>query len=77
MAEAQLNSDETEMLKRAEERRRRIVVHRSRSFAEADQWDLEYWQAMSPEERLDAFVALREDVALIQRARKADGISDR
>lgn len=77
MAEAQLNSDETEMLKRAEERRRRIVVHRSGSFAEADQWDLEYWQAMSPEERLDAFVALREDVALIQRARKADGISDR
>jgi hypothetical protein len=56
---------------RSRERRLRMVAHRAASFAEAEAWDLEYWQRRSPEERLSAFVALRRDVALAEAARDA------
>ena len=54
---------------RSRERRARMVTHRAASFAEADAWDLDYWQRRTPEERLSAFVALRRDVELAQAAR--------
>lgn len=50
-----------------------MVVHCAEDHAEAERWDLEYWQAMGPEGRLDAFVALRDDVALVEKARRTDG----
>lgn len=53
---------------RAEERRQRIVSHRSHGFQEAESWDLEYWQSRTPEERLSALVAIREDVRKVQEA---------
>jgi len=55
---------------RSEERRRRIVGNRAKSFAEAEAWDLEYWQSKTPEERLSALVAIRRDVELAQAARR-------
>ncbi len=61
-----------EILARSAERRRRMVVHRAASFDEAEAWDLEYWQARSPEERLEAFLALRRDVELVLEARGSD-----
>lgn len=51
---------------RSEERRRRIVAHRTTSFAEAERWDLDFWQAKTPEERLSALVAIRRDIELIE-----------
>jgi hypothetical protein len=56
---------------RSEERRRRLVGHRAKSFADAEQWDLDYWQSMSPQERLSALVAIRRDVELVEAAREA------
>lgn len=53
-------------------RRSRIVAHRAKSFAEAERWDLEYWQSRTPEERLSALVHIRHDVELAQAARRAD-----
>ncbi len=50
---------------RSRERRRRMVGHRARSFAEAERWDLDYWQSMTPEERLSALVALRRDAEAV------------
>jgi hypothetical protein len=47
-----------------------MVVHRAGSFADAEHWDLEFWQARTPEERLSALVAIRRDVELAQRARR-------
>jgi len=56
---------------RSRERRQRIVANRATSFADAAAWDLAFWQARTPEERLSALVAIRRDVELVQAARKA------
>lgn len=54
---------------RSEERRKRLVAHRARSFAEAERWDLDFWQSVTPEERLSALVAIRRDVELVEAGR--------
>ena len=50
------------MADRAAARKERITARRSHSFLEAEEWDLEYWQSVGPEERLSALVALRNDL---------------
>lgn len=54
---------------RSRRRRELIEAHRASSLADADAWDLEYWQRRTPEERLSALVAIRRDVALVEAAR--------
>ena len=56
---------------RSEERRKRIVAHRAMSHEDAEQWDLEFWQSRTPEERLSALVAIRRDIELVEAARRA------
>ena len=51
-------------------RRQRIDVHRARSFADAEAWDLDYWQRLTPEERLSALVAIHREVDLVIAARE-------
>ena len=46
-------------------RRKHMVGNYARNFAEAEQWDLEFWQKQTPQMRLSAMVELREDLALI------------
>ena len=53
------------MAQRSAERRKRIVGNVARNFAEAEQWDLEFWQSQTPAMRLSALVALRNDLAAI------------
>jgi len=61
------------MRRRAVERRKRIVGNVARNFADAEQWDLEFWQKQGPEGRLSALVALRNDlVAIHGRNKKFD-----
>ena len=57
---------------RTKQRRKRIVVGRTNGYDEAELWDLKYWQSLSPEARLDAYVAIRNDVELVQAARDRD-----
>ena len=52
---------------RSEARRKRIVGNHARNFAEAEQWDLEFWQKRSPQERLAAHAAMVEAVDRICR----------
>jgi len=59
------------ILERARERRARMETHKASSFAEADAWDLSYWQKRTPEQRLEAYMALREDVEKVVAARTA------
>ena len=67
----------TTLEKRSQERRRRIVAHIAKSHAEAEAWDLEFWQQRSPEERLSALVAIHHDVEMVEAARSsADSESD-
>jgi hypothetical protein len=47
-----------------------MEVHRARSPADAEAWDLDYWQRRSPEDRLSALVAIHRDVALAEAARR-------
>ena len=54
---------------RARERRKRIVTGRSRSYDEAELWDLKYWQSLTPAERLEAYMAIRRDVEVVQSSR--------
>ena len=58
---------------RSAERARRIVGHHAATFEEADQWDLDFWLSQTPEQRLSALVAIRRDVAAVQRARHMRG----
>ena len=46
-----------------------MEAHRTRSFADAEAWDLEFWQRRSPEERLSALVAIYRDVARVEEAK--------
>ena len=48
-----------------------MVAHVASSFEDAEAWDLEFWQRMTPEERLSALVAIRRDVELVEAARDA------
>ena len=66
-----MEADQTTLEERSRERRERLVAHRAASFAEAEAWDLEFWQQRSPEERLSALVAIRRDVELVGDARRA------
>jgi hypothetical protein len=56
---------------RSASRRRRIVAHRTTSFAEADLWDLQFWQRQTPEARLSALVAIRQDIRRVKGRNKA------
>jgi hypothetical protein len=47
-------------------RRARIVVHRAKDHADADQWDLEFWQNQTPEMRLLALVELGKDLGKVR-----------
>jgi hypothetical protein len=55
---------------RTQRRKRTIIAHRARNFAEAERWDLEFWQQQSAEQRLSALVALRADLAAVSAGRK-------
>ncbi len=48
-----------------------MVAHVTTSFEDAEAWDLDFWQKMTPEERLSALVAIRRDVELVEAARDA------
>jgi hypothetical protein len=56
---------------RSRVRRERLVVHRASGHADAEAWDLEFWQAQSPEDRLSALVAIRRDVEAVAAGRKS------
>jgi len=53
---------------RAAERRKRIVGHVAKNFADAERWDLEFWQSLTPQERVSVLVDLHEDYEKITRA---------
>ena len=50
-------------------RRKRIVAHRAADFKDAENWDLDFWQSQTPEQRLSALVAIRGDVMKVEQAR--------
>ena len=62
---------------RSAARRKRIVAHRAKSFEDAENWDLDFWQSQTPEQRLSALVAIRKDVAMVEKGRlQTDNAAD-
>jgi len=59
---------------RSRKRREAMETHRASSSADAEAWDLDYWQRRTPEERLSALVAIHRDVAMVEAA-KGDATS--
>ena len=59
------------ILDRSRERRTRMETHKASSFSEAEAWDLTYWQKRTASQRLEAYMALREDVEKVDAARTA------
>ena len=59
----------TTLEERSAERRRRMVGHHAASHEDAERWDLEFWQSLTPQDRLSALVAIHQDVEMVQRAR--------
>ena len=54
---------------RSRARQARMSAQRSHSFKEAEDWDLDFWQSVGPEERLSALVALRDDLLKVEKSR--------
>lgn len=54
-----------------------MEAHRATSSADAEAWDLEYWQRRTPEERLSALVAIRRDVEVVAIAKTEAAHTDR
>jgi hypothetical protein len=46
-----------------------METHRTRSFEDAEAWDLDFWQRRTPEERLSALAAIHRDVAQVEAAK--------
>jgi hypothetical protein len=64
------DEDGATMAARSRLRRERIVAHRASGHADAETWDLEFWQSQSPEDRLSALVAIRRDIEAVERGRQ-------
>jgi hypothetical protein len=48
---------------------RQMLPRQTKRIRTAGRWDLDYWQSMTPEERLSALVAIRRDVELVEAGR--------
>lgn len=62
----EIRAEEAAMAERAAERRKRIVGHIAKSWEDAENWDLEFWQKQGPEMRLSALVAIRNDIVAVR-----------
>ena len=58
--------------KRSKERRKRMVAYRAANFEAAEQWDLDFWQKQTPQQRLSALVAIRKDISKVKRGETRD-----
>jgi len=58
------------MKARSERRRKIIDVYRAKNFAAANRWDLQFWQKQSPQARLSALIAIRDDIKKVRTGQK-------
>jgi hypothetical protein len=54
---------------RSKVRRKRMVANRAANFEAAEQWDLDFWQKQTPQQRLSALVFIRKDILKVKKAR--------
>ena len=71
MASMGTEEDAAALTARSRLRRERLVAHRAADHADAEAWDLDFWQSQGPEERLSALTAIHRDVRAVEAGRKA------
>ena len=49
---------------------RNVIAHKAHSWEEAEKWDIEYWQKLTPQKRISALESIRRDWEAIKDARK-------
>lgn len=64
-----LRRDSGTIEERSAERRRRMVGNRATSHEDAERWDLDFWQSLTPEERLSVLVSIRRDMQAVRAGR--------
>jgi len=47
-----------------------MVGHRARGFADAERWDLEFWQRQTPQMRLAAYREILRDIEKVKGRRR-------
>ena len=52
-------------------RRLKIQTYQARNYQDAEDWDLKYWQSQGPEGRLNAYMAIRDDIEKVNQAKNA------
>lgn len=57
------------MKERSAERRKRMVGNIARNFKEAEEWDLDFWQSLTPQQRLSALPGMHREVEMIEKSR--------
>lgn len=57
---------------RSKKRKERMMFHRALNHSDAELWDLMFWQAQSPDDRLSALVHIHRDVQKAMEAGKSD-----
>ena len=70
MAAVEPHDNGAALAERSRLRRDRLVGHRASSHADAEAWDLDFWQSQSPEDRLSALIAIRHDIEAVAAGRK-------
>ena len=58
------------LAERSEERRKRMVGNRANGFADAERWDLEFWQQQTPQMRLAAYREILRDIEKVKGRRR-------
>ena len=64
------DEEDAALAARSRLRGERLLAHRASSHADAEAWDLDFWQSQSPEDRLSALVAIHRDVEVVAAGRK-------
>jgi len=47
---------------RSKIRHKKMLANLAAGFQEAEEWDLDFWQNQTPQQRLSALVAIRNDI---------------
>lgn len=55
---------------RSKQRANRMSTYHAKGHADAEAWDLQFWQDQGPEARLSALIAIHEDVDTVEKARR-------
>jgi hypothetical protein len=53
---------------RSKKRRKKMQANLAADFQEAEAWDLDFWQRQTPQQRLSALVAIRNDILKVRQA---------